>query len=337
MKVLVTGGTGFVGSHSTAALLAAGHDVRLLVRNRARLAPALDPLGITVDDVVDGDCTDAAAVAAALDGCEAVLHCANVFTWSPARQTHLVETNIAATEHVLRPAVERGLDPVVHVSSVVALLPSAHPLRPSAPLGDARSGYAASKAASERLARALQAEGAPVVITYPGAVIGPHDPYLGDSSMLLRDLVKSRRPIAFGSLGWVDARDVAAAHAALMTPGHGPRRVMLSGHDVQAADVARRAAAVTGQSSKPVTPPVPVLRALGRVFDALGKLPGGDSLPGSSGGIEVMLGYPGADADEAGDVTYRPFEETLRDTVAWMREAGHLRPSRESARETQPR
>lgn len=55
MKVLVTGGTGYVGAHIVAALVAAGHDVRLLVRRREQVGPSLDPLGTSVEDVVVGD------------------------------------------------------------------------------------------------------------------------------------------------------------------------------------------------------------------------------------------------------------------------------------------
>ena len=52
MLVLVTGGTGFVGAHTVKALLGAGHEVKLLVRSADRIAPALEPLGVTVP--VDG-------------------------------------------------------------------------------------------------------------------------------------------------------------------------------------------------------------------------------------------------------------------------------------------
>ncbi|MFD6756940.1 SDR family oxidoreductase [Micromonospora gifhornensis] len=76
MTVLVTGGTGFIGSHSVAALRAAGHPVRLLVRDPARVSPALRPLGVEPAEleVVAGDVTDPAVVAAAVQGCRAVLH-----------------------------------------------------------------------------------------------------------------------------------------------------------------------------------------------------------------------------------------------------------------------
>ncbi len=64
MRVLVTGGTGFVGSHTVAALVAGGHEIRLLVRSPDRIAPTLRPLGITdrVDHMVS-DVTDPRSVA----------------------------------------------------------------------------------------------------------------------------------------------------------------------------------------------------------------------------------------------------------------------------------
>src|SRR5688572_27663593 len=81
--VAVTGGTGFLGSHSVAALLRAGHRVRLLVRREAAVEPALRPLGVDPGavDVVVGDVTDERSVRQAVDGADSVLHAASVFSF----------------------------------------------------------------------------------------------------------------------------------------------------------------------------------------------------------------------------------------------------------------
>ena len=85
MRAVVTGGTGFIGSHSIASLKAAGHDVRLLVRSPEKLPRALAPHGLSEGDVevVEGDITDPDAVKRALDGADAVLHGAAVFSLNP--------------------------------------------------------------------------------------------------------------------------------------------------------------------------------------------------------------------------------------------------------------
>src|SRR5690606_11511295 len=103
----------------------------------------------------------------------------------------------AGTAIALGQAAEAGLDPIVHVSSYVALLPGrpGRPLDGDSPVGTARTPYAASKAAGEATARALQARGAPVRISYPGMVWGPHDPHLSESSRLALALLAGRLPL----------------------------------------------------------------------------------------------------------------------------------------------
>ena len=80
MKVLITGGTGFVGSHAVAAIAGSGHELRLLVRRPEQVAVSLDPLGVEVFDVVAGDVLDESVVASAVLGCDAVVHAAAVFS-----------------------------------------------------------------------------------------------------------------------------------------------------------------------------------------------------------------------------------------------------------------
>jgi dihydroflavonol-4-reductase len=199
MRILVTDGTGFVGCHTVAALREAGHEVRLLVRKPERLAPALEPVGVDPDrmDAVVGDVTDAALVREAVAGCNAVVHVAGVWSLDPRRAGEIQRVNAPGTENVLSAAAEAGLDPIVHVSSYSALLPrrSERPLDGGSPVGAPPGPYAASKAASEAVARGLQDEGAPVAITYPGMVWGPHDPHVGETSRLALQVLAGRLPL----------------------------------------------------------------------------------------------------------------------------------------------
>jgi nucleoside-diphosphate-sugar epimerase len=102
---------------------------------------------------------------------------------------------------VLDAAAPAGLDPIIHVSSYVALLPTSAVLGVDSPVGEKGPAYPRSKAESELIARRHQAEGVPVVTTYPGAVMGPDDPYFGDSAFTIAMTLRNRVPFALAG-GW---------------------------------------------------------------------------------------------------------------------------------------
>jgi nucleoside-diphosphate-sugar epimerase len=247
MRVLISGGTGFVGSHIVAAAVRAGHDVRLLVRRPERVGPALAPLGIQGVDTVTGDVLDPASVQAAVENCDAIVNAAAVYSLDPGEARQVLATNPRATEIVLEAAVATGLDPIIHVSSYVALLPSDAVLDADTPVGENGPAYPRSKAESELIARHHQAGGAPVVTTYPGAVVGPDDPYFGDSAFTIAMILRNRVPFALAG-GWpvADVRYIADAHAAMLTPGRGPRRYLLTGHYKRWCELYRRSGTSPG-------------------------------------------------------------------------------------------
>lgn len=326
-KVLVTGGTGFVGSHTVAALVAAGHDVRLFARTPDRVPAAFEPHGVTIDDVVEGDVLERSSVESAVAGCDAVLHAANVFTFHPRHHYKMRRVNTEGTRIVLEAAVEAGADPVIHVSSLLGLLPASGPITADTPVGDPEPEYAASKAAAERIAREMQADGRPVVITQPGAVWGPHDPHCGESTTLAISALKGQlRFTNDGAVSVVDVRDVAAAHAALVgTPSSGGR-FLLAGHSLMWRELIARLGTVAGRKLGTIPVPHGAAKAVGRAMDWISATTG-MRLPIGFEPPWILANSAPTDAsatEEALGITWRPLDDTLRDTVRWLHENGMI-------------
>lgn len=338
MKVLVTWGTGFVGACVVAGLLEDGHEVRLLVRRPEQVATSLAPYGVgpeQLEGVRAGDVLDVDAVASALDGCEAVVHAAAVFSLDSRRADEMRRTNERAADLVLSGACERGLDPVVHVSSTVALMRFGGS-GADLPLGDITSTYSASKVASERVARRLQDEGYPVVTVYPGAVLGPHDPYRGEQSERLRWMARGTFPLyPRGAMHWVDVRDVARVVRAVLEPGRGPRRYVVPGHHIDTKTMYTTLARVQRRRRPHLELSAPVARRLTRSMDLLQRrLPGRMHMPSDPEGVDMLVRdtrmYDEPARTELG-VEPLPFEQSLRDTLVWLVDAGRL-PARYAPR-----
>ncbi len=330
MKVMVTGGTGFVGSHTVAELLRNGHQVRLLVRQLERVSPALDPLGVDKVETVLGDVTDQRTVEQAAEGCDATMHCGSVYSLDSRNAKRINKTNVQGAEIVLGTAYKLGHDPIVHVSSFVALIGVKNAvLSPASIPSNPRGAYFSSKADSDRVARKLQDAGAPVVITYPGSVWGPHDPHLGESCQMAENILRRFWAVTpSGIVPITDVRDLAKMHAAVMEKGRGQRWYIAPATNTSIGEAMSLIASVTGRKLPTVSLPAWTLLWLMRLFDwSQYVLP--FRLPVNYQAVYVT-GLSSRMDDSATRSEFgiepRPIEETLADTIRWMAQDGHLKP-----------
>lgn len=329
MRVLVTGGTGFVGAWTARAIEDAGHQVRFLVRDASRLTSSAAALGVDVSDHRTGDITDAASVQAALDGCDAVVHCAAVVATDPRRADEMLETNVVGAQNVLGAAVAALLDPIVHVSSISALFaPHLDSMRADLAVEGGSDGYGQSKAAVERYARSLQDDGAPVTITYPGMVLGPGaGTQFGEVADGVATILRSR-VVPGSDAGWsvIDVRDLADVHAALLRPGMGGRRFMVGGTYLDVRALRAMLQRVTGHTIVQVPVPGSALRALGSGIDAVTR-PTRFVPVLTRAAMDYYTRMPPSDdtpVHEELGVTYRPLVVTFTDCVAALAAQGRV-------------
>src|SRR5436305_4189330 len=168
MQVLLTGATGFLGSHVARALVSAGHRVRALARPTSSRAILAD---VPELEWVEGDVVDVGSLRAAVRDCEAVVHAAAVVEFAPRWAARQREVNVEGTRHVLEAARAGGIKRLVHTSSIAAVgrgTPGTiadETTRYDWPLG---LGYNESKRDSERLI--MRAEGLETVCLNPALV-----------------------------------------------------------------------------------------------------------------------------------------------------------------------
>ena len=329
MKVLITGGTGFVGAWTARAVQADGHDTRFLVRNPARLQTSANKIGVDVSDFVVGDIGDPRSTADALDGCDAVIHCAAMVSTDPRRAEEMFHTNLEGARNVLGGAVAAGLDPIVHVSSFTALFrPGLPMMEADLPVVGGSDGYGKSKAAVEEYARGLQDAGAPVNITYPGMILGPPaGDQFGEAAEGVEAAIKMRCvPGREAACTVIDVRDLADLHAALLERGKGPRRYMAGGQRIPVDRLASLLGAAAGRNIRVMPVPDSGLRALGRLFDVIGdKLP--FETPINSAAMQYYTHMPPSDdtpSERDLGITQRDPASTLVDTVDGLRQVGRL-------------
>lgn len=333
MKVFLTGATGFVGAHTALALMDAGHDLRLLVRDREFARRYFERLGRALPEVVVADMRDREAVRQAMAGCDAVLHAAAMVSLDPKKADEIYRSNLDSVEAVIGTAHALGIPNIVYVSSLGALFnPGARSIDERSPLGVSREAYSRSKRDCEAYVRSLQRQGAPIQITYPGAIFGPDDPRLNESNHSLLSLLRVV-PDTSSGIQCVDVRDLALIHRLLLeNPPQGDfeqARYVVGGRFYPWPEFRRLLEGVTGR--RIFHPPVPggLLRLGGWLMDGVKKLYPLD-LPVTSESMAIVTQWTEADSRRVlarFGLDFRPGGETFADTIRWLCQAGHLEPA----------
>ncbi|MDX1393680.1 MAG: NAD-dependent epimerase/dehydratase family protein [Gemmatimonadota bacterium] len=314
-RVLLTGGTGFLGSHIADALVAAGHDVLASVRATSDTR-WIDPLGVETT-TVDLGRADESAIGSALAGIDAVVHCAGL---TRARsEAHFMAVNAGGTERLALAARDAGARRFVFISSLAARGPDG--------ATGPQSPYGRSKAEGERRLVEL-ADDLDVVILRPGGVYGPRDndmlPLFG---LARRGLLVV--PRSTNELQPVYVSDVVTATlGALEAPAPGEPLPIAHRERRSWGELAAALAAAVGRDGR-------LIRVPPRLFWTVGLL--------SEVGALATRRPPAMDRRKADDLTIRRWtcdiaetersldwapevglEEGLARTAAWYREEGWL-------------
>ncbi|HEY7412733.1 MAG TPA: NAD-dependent epimerase/dehydratase family protein [Vicinamibacteria bacterium] len=324
MKVLLTGGTGFLGKSVARALDAAGHELRVLAR------PTSDLRGLPAGAaVVQGDVTDAASYRRAAEGCRGVVHLAAlVKMWVPERE-RFDEVNVGGLRHALAAAAENGAR-LVYTSSFIAVGPSGpepaeetrvHPGR------GFRNDYERTKARADAVAREAAAGGADVVMLYPGVVYGPGE--LTDGNLVVRMLSDHGRGKLAGIVGPGDRRwsyayvdDVARAHAAALERGERGQRYFLGGADATLVELFAAWQEVAGVAAPTRHIPYAAARALGWLLWLWAEVTGHPPLL-THQVVDVFREHWAigtAKAERELGYEPRPLRDGLQATWRWLRE-----------------
>jgi nucleoside-diphosphate-sugar epimerase len=314
-RVLVTGASGFVAGHVIAELRSHGYRVRGTARR------PVDGL----DDVVTADLSHDDGWAAAVEGCDYVMHVASPLPKeTPKSEDELIRPAVDGTLRVLRAAADAGVKRVVLTSSIAAVNSGRHNEVVSTEsdwsILDRSAVYPKSKTLAERAAWDFAREsGVDLVAVNPGMVLGPlHRPTVGTSVQVVQRLLTRDVP-ASPKMGFapVDVRDIATAHRlALETPAAAGNRYILAGEHMWMRDIA----AVLAEEFNPLGYRVPtgslptlLLRVMAR-FDS---------------SIRPALDFVGrrelVSADKARRElgwTMRPVRDTILDTARSLIELG---------------
>jgi dihydroflavonol-4-reductase len=266
MKTLVTGATGFLGSHVARALVARGEDVRALVRASSDLR-ALDGLNA---ERFAGDLRNPTSLAGALEGVTRVFHVAADYRLWARDPREIYESNVTGTQNLLDAARHTGVERFVYTSTVATV---AVPREGGLPNEATKSSvdemighYKRSKFEAEQCAARAAESGLPVVIVNPTTPVGPGDWKPTPTGKIIVDFLNGRMPgYVDTGLNFVPVEDCARGHLLAAERGRIGERYILGGRNLTLKEMLDMLAIASGRPAPRWKIPYAVAYAAGCV------------------------------------------------------------------------
>jgi len=327
--VLVTGGTGFVGSAVARVLKNVGFAVRVLARPSS---PRHQLAGSDVE-FCEGDLREPDSVAEAMADIRYLFHVAADYRLWARDPREIMETNVSGTRIVMEQALRAGIERIVHTSSVATISP--HPQGLAAdetmPLAEAQGigAYKRSKIAAERLVERLVAErGLPAVIVNPSTPVGPRDVRPTPTGRIIIESACGRIPgFVDTGLNLVHVDDVAAGHLAALLRGKIGERYILGGQNVFFSEILANIARIVGRRPPRLRIPHAMVVPVAYAAEALARLTGKEPFA-TLDGVRMAkhrMFFTARKAERELGFYARPYIEGLEQAVQWFRENGYLK------------
>jgi len=245
---LVTGATGFVGSHVVRQLLRRGDRVRIFARNSSRKSN-IEAFGC---EIATGDLKDPISLLRCVQGCRRVYHVAADYRLWAKHPQDIYDNNVGGTRNLLSACCEAGVEKVVYTSTVgtIGMRKDGLPADESTPvkLDDMIGHYKRSKFMAEQVAHEFAASGLPVVIVNPTTPVGPGDIKPTPTGRIILEFIKNRMPAYVDTgLNLVGVEDVAKGHLLAEEKGNIGDRYILGGENWSLEEILEALAHICGK------------------------------------------------------------------------------------------
>jgi len=327
MATLVTGATGFLGSHIARKLVERGERVRILLRKTSKTSNVED---INAERVY-GDILDIESVREALKGCDILYHTAGLVSSKKKDHKMMEEINIKGTRNVLSTALEAGIKKAVYTSSVAAIGvdPDGGLANEKTPFNLEHLGipYVNTKYYAEKEAMKLYRKGLPLVIVNPSVAIGPGDIYLVSNGLIVWQL-KGRFPgYTDGGINIVDVSDVAEGHILAAERGRLGERYILGNVNLTIKECLDILESFTGLPAPKWKVPYFMVLAMGFVSERILGISTPSFIAHDVDSARASRLYWYFDSSKAvRDLGFpqTPLEKTVEKTLRWLKDFGYL-------------